>query len=196
MSWNDDVEHIVCTKDEAGEIVNGADRFWVSLCPCREERGRCLRSPHDVCISFREDAPVNPAGRREASREEALELIEDARKRGLVSLAFRRRGGGEAPDGLCLCCDDCCVYLTGRARERPVRGRLIEMTAEGCCSSCGMCERACRFDARQMDEGELVLIRYRCQGCGVCADTCPTSCIEMVERTPRPRARQAGEPAS
>jgi NAD-dependent dihydropyrimidine dehydrogenase PreA subunit len=191
--WKEPVEHSVCTKDEAKEAARGQERFWVSTCWCRESMEKCLRSGSEVCISFREDAPVMADGRREISLEDVLELIEDARDRGLISRTFIRKGGDGRLDGLCLCCDDCCMYFTGRAEEKPARGRLIERTLEGCCSSCGMCERACLFDARQMDEGELVVIRYRCYGCGVCADTCPTSCIEMEDRRPRQPAGAGGQ---
>ncbi len=183
MSWKQPVDHSVCTKDEAKEKIAAAERFWVSTCWCREERGKCLRSPMEVCLSFREDAPVNPAGRKQISRDAALELIDRAREWGLVTRTFARQGAGGQLDGICLCCDDCCSFFTKRSVESPARGRYIERTITGCCSSCGMCERACMFDARQMDEGELVVIRHRCYGCGVCADTCPTSCIEMVPRT-------------
>ncbi len=185
MSWKQPVDHSVCTKDEAKEIVGALERFWVSTCWCREEKGKCVRSPMEVCLSFREDAPVDPAGKKEISRDEALNLIEDARRWGLVSRPFARRNGAGRFDGICLCCDDCCSFFTERTEDKPARGRFIEKTIRGCCSSCGMCERACRFDARQMDEGKLIVIRHRCYGCGVCANTCPTNCIEMVPRTPR-----------
>ncbi len=185
MSWKQPVDHSVCTKDEAKEIVGALERFWVSTCWCREEKGKCVRSPMEVCLSFREDAPVAPAGKNGISRDEALNLIEDARRWGLVSRPFARRNGAGRFDGICLCCDDCCSFFTERTEDKPARGRFIEKTIRGCCSSCGMCERACRFDARQMDEGKLIVIRHRCYGCGVCADTCPTNCIEMVPRTPR-----------
>lgn len=186
MSWNPPVSHSVCTRDEAREIVGARDRFWLSTCWCREEKGKCARSPMDICLSFREDSPANPAGMKEIPRDEALTLIGDAREWGLVSRAFARKGGDGEIEGICFCCDDCCAFFTERIQDKPARGRFIESTIEGCCSSCGMCERACRFGARMMDEGELVVIRYKCYGCGVCAETCPTDCIEMIPRTPRP----------
>ena len=186
MSWNPPVSHSVCTKDEAREIVGVRDRFWVSICWCREEKGKCVRSPMEVCLSFREDSPANPAGMREISRDEVLTLIDDAREWGLVSRTFARKGGDVAIEGICFCCDDCCAFFTERTEDKPARGRFIESTIKGCCSSCGMCERACRFGARVMDEGKLVIIRHRCYGCGICADTCPTNCIEMVPRAQRP----------
>lgn len=185
MSWTEPVSHAVCTKDEARGIIEGLEQFWVSTCWCREEKGKCARSPMDVCLSFLDDAPVNQAGKRKISKDEALGLVEDARSRGLISRTFTRKVSGGPVDGICLCCDDCCSFFTGRTEDKPARGVLIEKTIEGCCSSCGMCERACRFGARQMDEGELVVIRHRCYGCGACADTCVTDCIEMVPRSPQ-----------
>ncbi len=184
MSWNPPVSHSVCTKDEAREMVGIRDRFWVSTCWCRAERGKCARSAMEVCLSFREDSPADPSGMKEVSRDEVLALIDDARERGLVSRMFARKGDDGGIEGICFCCDDCCAFFTGRTEERPARGRFIESTIEGCCSSCGMCERACRFGARMMDEGELVVVRHRCNGCGVCAETCPTNCIEMLPRAP------------
>ena len=166
-------------------MVGIRDRFWVSTCWCRAEKGKCARSAMEVCLSFREDSPADPSGMKEVSRDEVLALIDDARERGLVSRMFARKGGDGEIEGICFCCDDCCAFFTGRTEDRPARGRSIESTIEGCCSSCGMCERACRFGARMMDEGELVVVRHRCYGCGVCAETCPTNCIEMLPRAPR-----------
>jgi ferredoxin len=135
----------------------------------------------DVCLSFREDTPANRSGMREVETGEVLSLISEARERGLVTRPYSLTGGDGETIGICFCCDDCCVFFTGKG-DKPARGIFIESTVEGCCSSCGMCERACNFGARIMDEGELVIVRYRCYGCGVCADTCPTECIEMVSR--------------
>ena len=184
MSFRTPVQHLVITKGEAREIAGSRGGFWISTCWCRSDRGKCARSPMEVCLSFSEESPANPDGKKKVSRERALELIDSAREWGLVARAFRREGVEEA-EGICFCCDDCCPFFTGQAEGRTERGKLIERTFEGCCSSCGMCERACRFGARVMDEGELVVVRYRCYGCGVCADTCPTECIEMVPRGPR-----------
>jgi Pyruvate/2-oxoacid:ferredoxin oxidoreductase delta subunit len=188
MSFRTPVQHTVMTKDEAREIVDSRGDFWVSTCWCRSDHGKCARSPMEVCLSFGEDSPANPEGREKVPRERVLELIDSAREWGLVTRAFRREGR-EEHEGICFCCDDCCSFFTGQADGPPARGILIERTIEGCCSSCGMCERACMFGARVMDEGELVVVRYRCFGCGVCSDTCPTECIEMVPRTPRSPAR-------
>ena len=41
--------HYVCTRDAARTMVDGLERFWLSNCGCREERGKCERSRMDVC---------------------------------------------------------------------------------------------------------------------------------------------------
>lgn len=179
--------HSVCTKDEARALIESRERFIIADCWCRLERGRCVRSPMDVCLHFREHDSVNPSGRHEAGREEALDLVEEARKQALVSRPFSVGEDGGV-DGICFCCDDCCVFFTGRDPGQCDRGTMIERTIEGCCSSCGMCETVCRFGARVMDAGQLIVTRSLCWGCGLCADTCENGCIEMVPRRP-PRER-------
>ena len=175
--------HSVCTKDQARAIIETKDRFIIADCWCRGERDRCVRSPVDVCLHFAEHGSINPSGRREVGREEALELVEEARQRALVSRPFSV-AGGRGIDGICFCCDDCCAFLTGRDPDPCDRGTLIERTIEGCCSSCGICETVCRFGARLMDAGRLVVTRHECWGCGLCADACTNRCIEMVPRGP------------
>ena len=114
MSWNPPVSHSVCTKDEAREMAGIRDRFWVSTCWCRAEKGKCARSAMEACLSFREDSPADPSGMKEVSRDEVLALIDDARERGLVSRMFARKGGDGGIEGICFCCDDCCAFFTGR----------------------------------------------------------------------------------
>ncbi len=47
------------------------------------------------------------------------------------------------------------------------------------CTSCGVCEAACKFDAITPD---YQVDPIMCEGCGVCYVSCPTSAIEMQER--------------
>jgi MinD superfamily P-loop ATPase len=47
------------------------------------------------------------------------------------------------------------------------------------CTSCGVCESACKFDAITP---EYQVDPIMCEGCGVCYVSCPTSAIEMQER--------------
>lgn len=55
MSGQDLHFHYVCTSQEASELVKRHNRFWVSNCGCRENRGKCNRSRMDVCLMFKGD---------------------------------------------------------------------------------------------------------------------------------------------
>ena len=44
--------HFVCTREEAREIIDQHNRFWVSNCGCREGRSGCKRSRMDLCLFF------------------------------------------------------------------------------------------------------------------------------------------------
>jgi len=47
------------------------------------------------------------------------------------------------------------------------------------CIACGLCERACTFDAIHVVNGVAVVDRDKCVGCGACAAKCPKKIIEL-----------------
>jgi MinD superfamily P-loop ATPase len=48
------------------------------------------------------------------------------------------------------------------------------------CTSCGLCEKRCRFDAISHDNG-FAVDRSACEGCRFCAELCPSDAIEMID---------------
>jgi len=51
------------------------------------------------------------------------------------------------------------------------------------CIHCGECIEVCYFRARDMGDGEHILVdREKCYGCGLCVKVCPEGCIEMTKR--------------
>ena len=44
--------HFVCTMSEAANLISTHSKFWVSNCGCRERKGTCSQSRHDVCLMF------------------------------------------------------------------------------------------------------------------------------------------------
>jgi MinD superfamily P-loop ATPase len=51
------------------------------------------------------------------------------------------------------------------------------------CTSCGLCQSRCRFDAVRRDEdGTFTIDPTACEGCGVCVWSCPAKAIDFPER--------------
>ena len=164
-------------------MVGIRDRFWVSTCWCRAEKGKCARSAMEVCLSFREDSPADPSGMKEVSRDEVLALIDDARERGLVSRMFARKGGDGEIEGICFCCDDCCYYFRSDVETAACdRGMFAARIDMGACAACGTCVDVCYFGAREIADGKLAVADEKCDGCGLCADVCPEACVTMAVR--------------
>lgn len=49
------------------------------------------------------------------------------------------------------------------------------------CTTCGICESYCRFDAISIINSRVVISRISCDGCFLCAHICPEKAISMVQ---------------
>ncbi len=171
--------HYVCTKQEARQLVESHDRFWVSNCGCREKKGDCRRSRMDVCLVFNHEFGGTGSGLHEISRDEVEAIFREADSARLVTRPFRNNDNRSQTDGICFCCDDCCGYFLN-AEEKCDRGKLVEDTDRSDCTDCEICSDACRFGARTMADKMLVIEHEKCYGCGICVEVCPQECIRMV----------------
>jgi NAD-dependent dihydropyrimidine dehydrogenase PreA subunit len=181
MSDRDIPVHYVCTIQEARQLVDGHDRFWVSNCGCREKKGECKRSRLDVCLAFNPEFGGTGSNFHEIDRAGVEAIFREADFGRLVARPFRNRENPDQTDGVCFCCDDCCSYFLDPA-EKCDRGKLVEQTDRSRCIDCEVCAELCRFGARLMANKTLVVIHESCYGCGLCADICPQECIRMVPR--------------
>lgn len=48
------------------------------------------------------------------------------------------------------------------------------------CVSCGVCQKACKFDSILGENGKFVVNTFSCEGCGVCQLVCPNDAISLV----------------
>ena len=181
MKLSEPAFHYVCTHERAGEIIRGHDRFWISNCGCRENRGKCNRSRNDVCLIFAADFPGSGSNKRKATLEEANGILREAGEKHLVARPFRNEAK-TGTEGICFCCDDCCAYFLNPA-EKCDRGELVENTRQSECNNCGECVDVCYFKARKLEGDRLVVAHDNCYGCGLCAEICPEECIQLVSRT-------------
>jgi Pyruvate/2-oxoacid:ferredoxin oxidoreductase delta subunit len=174
--------HYVCTWDEASQLINSHDSFWVCDCGCRERKeGGCHRSRHDVCLMFTHDNAASGSNKHQLTRAEAEAIMVEARTKYLVTRPFLDEPTRTVTEGICFCCDDCCGYFRDPT-EVCDKGQFVEQTDMDTCTQCGECDPICRFNARAMSDGELSVFRDACYGCGLCAEICPVDCIEMVLR--------------
>jgi len=172
-------QHYVCTLDEARAIADRHERFWVSVCGCRESRGGCARSRADVCLQLREKTAATGPDTKEVDRDFVEDIFAEALEKRLVPRPFRDARG--KTEGICFCCDDCCSYFTTIGNEKCDTGKMIESTNVAICMNCGTCGDACYFGARVLD-GELRIDRKKCYGCGLCVESCPEKCIKMIKK--------------
>jgi NAD-dependent dihydropyrimidine dehydrogenase PreA subunit len=182
MTENGGHFHYVCTHDEALDLVNRREHFWISNCGCREDRGnQCRRSSMEVCLQFNEATAASGSARRAVSKAEVMELLQESASTRLVARPFRKDDDFSITDGICFCCDDCCGYFLNPLEECD-KGAVEQKTDLEACIDCGICEEVCYFMARQIINGELTLSSEACYGCGLCLAVCPGKCIQMIPR--------------
>ncbi len=156
--------HYVCTLEQAKELINRYDRFWVSNCECRESKGECSRSRMDLCLLFTPDFPPTGSGFREITHKEVEGILEEAEQKHLVPRPFRNTKQPDEIYGICFCCDDCCEYFLNPKEVISDKGDLIESTNLDLCKVCGSCTAVCYFGARKLIKEELFLFKDDCYG--------------------------------
>lgn len=181
MSEQGFVQHFVCTLDEARKIVDRYPEHWVSNCGCREGTGACKRSRIDVCLQFQAKTAAGGSGMHKITRQEVEDILEEARTKMLVSRPFRDPDVPGGIEGICFCCDDCCLYFK-KHEEACDRGASMERTDPAACIDCGACVESCYFYAREVGPDGLVVDSEKCFGCGLCAGVCEAGAITMVQR--------------
>ena len=183
--------------------VNNAQAICVVACGCRMSVDRC-KEPAWVCMHFDRQAEYWIKYRRghELTKEEALQLIEDSIRGGLVVTGANTQ---EQPLVFCLCCRDCCVVLRPFIQNFNTnciaRSNYVPQWDLEKCKICSTCQKACPVGAigRHLshEEGErdhMIVMPDRCIGCGVCSAVCPREAITLErvrETVPEPTAREA-----
>lgn len=177
----------VMTYENAEELVRHVKKYVVAPCICRKER-RLLNEgcdkPLETCLVFNSAATYylrNGLG-REINREEALDILKQADKAGLVL----QPTNAQKVVNICCCCGDCCgVLRVLKTFPKPavmVSSAFSAVTDPEKCTGCGICEERCQMDAIRVLDGTATVDADRCIGCGLCVSTCPTRAVALIRK--------------
>lgn len=174
--------------DQLREKMLTLKYFAVSKCPCRQMmayEGKGCSHSIDNCLHFNDMGRyvVEQGMGREITKEEAIAILEEADKEGLVHAI-------ENLDGylsmICNCCGCCCVFLQTQKLlnlNMISSSNYVSCVDEQVCIGCGTCEGRCPMDAIATGDGEKAHVDpARCIGCGICVPTCPATAVALVLR--------------
>jgi len=180
----------VMPNEQMGPIVEDSNRIAVAHCPCRMSakilgRTDCHHSL-EVCLKYDEMAEfvIDKGLAREISKDEAMRILADSEKQGLVHMVDNTQGQIKHT---CNCCGHYC-WNVGIIRRRKIpRDMLmavyfIRETELEDCIGCGACADICPVDAVTMIDERPVVDNEWCIGCGVCAVSCPAEVISIKRR--------------
>ncbi|MFN7989439.1 MAG: 4Fe-4S binding protein [Thermoanaerobaculia bacterium] len=195
----DDTLHVL-DWERASEVARNAEHAAVGVCYCRHKMqhvGRACDAPLDICLTFgtTADSLSRHGFARAIDNAEALDLLAEARGRGLVQFGENVR---ERVAFICNCCGCCCEALLAHRRFgslRPVHttGFLPEVDAS-LCTGCGACAEACPVEAMTtVPAGDPRVPKRRvarldesaCLGCGVCVPACARGGLKLARRQER-----------
>lgn len=185
------VEHRAAPFDQLREIISAAHGPFVILnCICRE-RMKALRTPckktarTETCLGFDSMGKMVLARGhgREINRAEAIQILEENEKDGLVL----QPSGAQGPEFICSCCGCCCGMLAFQKHlPHPVdfwtSSFYAQVTPE-LCSGCKRCIERCQVGAVAMKNGGPAVIDLsRCIGCGLCVTTCSKEALQLIKK--------------
>jgi len=181
--------------ERASEVARSASDVGVGLCYCRHKRGhlgKACDAPVENCLTFGTTASslVRHGFARQIGAGEALDLIDQARERGLVQFGENVR---RQPAFICNCCGCCCEALVAQRRFgflKPVQTTGFVPAVDGDrCNGCGKCVAACPVEAMAVVSANdpktpkrrtVRWVEEACLGCGVCVPACRPGALRLV----------------
>ncbi len=176
----------VLPYEDVVQILDEAKSFSVRECVCRVQQdqlgNRKCDFPTHNCLTF--SGSGRPPGPKDISRSEALALLDESERIGLVHTVSNVVKGLHY---VCNCCGCCCGILRG-VTERGIQNSvarasyLAEVDAERC-TGCGICVRRCQVSAMSDADGVASVDAGRCIGCGLCVSGCSTGAASLRRRS-------------
>jgi electron transport complex protein RnfB len=167
--------------DDVKRLIESNKVFNVRDCICRVQQdfiGRKCDFPVHNCLNF--SAYERPPRPGDISKQEALDLLDETEKIGLVHTVSNVIEGVYY---VCNCCGCCCGILRG-LNEFGLEGSIAaanyysEIDHETCIG-CGVCEKRCQVYAISMIENQAEVDLEKCIGCGLCVTGCPVEAASL-----------------
>jgi Pyruvate/2-oxoacid:ferredoxin oxidoreductase delta subunit len=184
-------QHNVSTFDEVTTLLQQAEEpFAIMECICRKKKSiegnSCdVTERKETCLAIGSmaDMALLSGNGREISRNEAMAIIDQNQKQGLVL----QPSNTEKAEFICSCCGCCCGMLDLHKNiPKPLdfwASNFQAVVDTETCEGCGTCEEWCQVGAVSASENNqhAVVDLNRCLGCGVCVSNCPTESISLVK---------------
>ena len=185
-------QHNVSTFDEVAALLQQSEApFAIFDCICRRKKSMegksCKKTERkETCLAAGNMASMalaNGMG-REISGEEALVILAENQKQGLVL----QPSNTQKAEFICSCCGCCCGMLgIQKALPKPLDYWVSNFYAavdSDTCVGCRACQKSCQVDAVRVPAKEqpAIVNPDRCLGCGLCVPGCPTESITLVKK--------------
>ena len=175
--------------DDVAQLIDRSKGPFVIIeCICRKKRTMeghvCqVTDRKDTCLAM---GPLAAQGivadmGRQISRQEAVDIIENNQKEGLVL----QPSNTQQADFICSCCGCCCGMLRLQQRlPKPVDfwAANYRVVVDGnACRKCGTCADWCQVGAIRAEKKTQIaeVDPTRCIGCGLCAANCPVDALTL-----------------
>ncbi len=163
--------------DDVKKLLESCKTFTVADCICRKEQdllgSRKCEFPLLNCLRFSKNE--RPPRKGDISKEEALALLDETEKIGLVHTVSNVM---EGLTYICNCCGCCCAILRGVTefgiKNSVAVANYFAQVDSDACTGCGVCEKRCQVKAISIKDNVAAVDLEKCIGCGLCADWLPS----------------------
>jgi electron transport complex protein RnfB len=168
--------------DDVKKLMESCKTFAVEDCVCRKQQdligGRKCSFPIHNCMRF--SKYERPSRKGDISKEEALALLDETEKIGLVHTVSNVM---EGLNYMCNCCGCCCGILRGVTdfgiKNSVAIANYFSTIESESCIGCGLCEQRCQVDAVTVRDNVAFVDLDKCIGCGLCVTGCPVGAARL-----------------
>jgi ferredoxin len=180
----------VMPYEKASTYLDQAESWGVLDCICRVQKrliGQGCEHSVENCLVFspRPGAFERSEDIRALSKSEALSILEEADREGLVHSVNNAQ---TEVYYVCNCCTCSCGVLRGMveygSENSIARSDFFARVNKEQCIGCEDCIQRCLFHAMTMSEGVCIVDTNKCYGCGLCISSCDSKALSMVRKDP------------